>query len=108
MNFSAMMNSTMTVQSFLGNDRHGRKILSEPRLIRCRYINRPVAFRDEAGVSVSSEAVVWIAGDAKMNVEDYVILPDGSNTPIINIEKNTDMSGKIHNTKIYFSRYRRT
>lgn len=74
--------------------------------LKCRIVHKNTLIRDRNGSDVVSTSQIWLDYDADTTVESQITMPDGSNPPILSVEKYPDESGNYF-MKIFLSQWPR-
>lgn len=82
-------------------DSNGNPVLStsSANTALVQYVTKAVMSRD--GTEKVSSCQILLGSNATISIDDYLILPDGSNPQIISIEKTVNFDGNLEYTKVY-------
>lgn len=109
MSYESFLNQEITIQEaeldsngvVKRGDYGEKKYLSgSTHSARIEYDTR--AMTDEDGKEVISNGRCFVDSSVSVKPQDKLILPDGSNPPIIRVFSQPDGSGNIHHKIIYF------
>lgn len=98
-----MMPHTVTHRAVASRDAYGKAVFTgavTSYAARVVYGAKRTVSR-ASGQDTIADGVVWIAGTPVLGLDDEIILPDGSQPPIINWDMPSDETGE-HHVKIYF------
>lgn len=99
--FLELMPATVSIYPFASRDSYGKPAYGSPTNYRARVLYKPVKVRAPDGQTIVARGVVWLAGTPVLSPQDKMILPDGSEPPILAIDMVPDENGP-HHDKIYF------
>lgn len=99
----ALMPHTIEVYLHEGFNDYGEPSYSTaPTLYRAMVEEKPNMVRDMFGEEVVSSHVAYVASTARIPATARVVLPDGSEPPLIRASAYYDESGDIHHINMFF------
>lgn len=99
-NFADWMHDTVIVQKTTRNAFGERVVSSSLTILNgfVRYVDRIV--RTLTGEEKRIQHIVYLAGDAAVSLDDFLILPDGGRREILQIKREKDEDGTIDHVEI--------
>ena len=95
----AFMTSTLTIEPWLSQDVYGKATYGPKVSISARISEKPTRVLDATGQTVVTGAVAWTdAGTTVITSKDRVTLPDGSQPPVISVQRMPDELGAVFTT----------
>ena len=96
------MKQTITRYACSGVDGDGQPTHStEGETIACRIDMKQKKFIDFQGNEIITSAQIIVSGEYTININDRIVLPDGSEPIIQVVEGNVDADGNAHHTVVY-------
>ena len=96
------MKQTITRYAYSGVDDDGRPTHSAVgETIACRIDMKRKKFIDFQGNELITSAQIIVSEEYTMNINDRIVLPDGSEPIIQVVEGNVDADGNAHHTVVY-------
>lgn len=90
-----------TGRSAYGKPTYGTAVTVSP----CRVVYKDFWFRKPDGSEVIAKGIVWLGQYYRISVEDKIVLPDGTDHPILMAESYSDEEPSVdvgHHTKLIF------
>lgn len=97
-----LMPLTVQIAPYLGRTSYGVASYGPAVGYRARVNYEQHYVRDKSGATVVSTGVAWIANTSEIDVDDRIILPDGSTPIVLKAGAETDETGKVLYTRIDF------
>lgn len=99
-NFADWMHDTVIVQKTTRNS-FGERVVASSLTIpngRVRYVDRVV--RTMTGEEKRIQHIVYLAGDAAVGLDDFLVLADGGRREIVLIKREKDEDGSVDHLEI--------
>jgi hypothetical protein len=97
------MNDTVVHYTMLSRNEYGQKTYNDGTTYpNCRVVYKHELVRGPDGNEIVAKGVIWFGYYVNINPDqDKIVLPDGTDPPILMIEKYPDELGSNH-TKLFF------
>lgn len=93
--FLPLMPLTIKVEPFLSRDKYGVAQYDEPVYYQARVNYKSNFIRGKDGEVVPSRGQMWVGTAELITVKDRLILPDGSEPQLLDVNGETDENGTI-------------
>lgn len=94
--FLDLMPHSVTIESWLKDDAYGKPKFGYAVSRQCRVVAKPQVIRDKDGRERVSRARVFMGGAFGIDPKDRITLPDGTQPPILQVQKFPDEDGAHH------------
>lgn len=97
--FADVFTDTVILRVVTSRDDFGKPTYGAGTTYNARVVRKHHVVRDSAGDEVVSTAQAWLQGTPAIEPDDQIELSDGTNPPIISVERYQDEVGSSH-TKV--------
>ena len=97
-----VMWQTVVIHPFVDRDEYGKPSYSTPVTIsNSRVVYKDFWLRKKDGSEVLAKGIVWLGSTMRISVEDKIVLPDGTDHPVLMSETYPNEE-ELNHTKVIF------
>jgi len=96
-----LLTQTVTVKPKTGRGGYGKKTVGTAVTYPARVTKKQRLVRSADGTEQMSRGFVRLDGNAVVNPQDEITLPDGTTPKILAVEEHRDDAGAIHSIRVF-------